>query len=109
MNFFLFVQKVTFVAACTGTAVLIGALTSSTATSVFTENLNQLLATSGMSNAQGLLEAARSEQWPGRATTTFSGSFLLLVWPFLPLIGAAFSIAIGGEVRNTAKNQTWGM
>ena len=30
-------------------------------------------------------------------------------WPFLPLIGAAFSIAIGGEIKSVGKTQTVGM
>ena len=34
---------------------------------------------------------------------------LISNWPFLPLIGAAFSIAIGGEIKSVGKSQTVGM
>ena len=30
-------------------------------------------------------------------------------WPFLPLVGAAFSIAIGGEIKSVERSQTFGM
>jgi amino acid transporter len=30
-------------------------------------------------------------------------------WPFLPLIGSAFSIAIGGEIKSATKSHSWGM
>ena len=30
-------------------------------------------------------------------------------WPFLPLIGSAFSIAIGGEIKSVQRSHTWGM
>lgn len=55
-----------------------------------------------------VIEGAKEGGWrdPG-----FSWRQTLLAsnWWFLPLIGAAFSIAIGGEIKSVTKSQTWGM
>jgi amino acid transporter len=57
---------------------------------------------------QGVIDAAREGGW---ADPGFSWKQTLLAsnWAFLPLIGAAFSIAIGGEIKSVTKSQTWGM
>jgi amino acid transporter len=57
---------------------------------------------------QGVIQAARHGGWtnPG---FTWKQTLLASNWWFLPLIGAAFSIAIGGEIKSVTKSQTWGM
>ena len=107
---FLLVQRITFVLALVGTVALLLVLVSPSAQQTFAKNFGVLLQLGGVANLSDLYSAAKAAGWVLQTPpATFEGSAALAVWPVLPLIGAAFSIAIGGEVRNSAKNQASGM
>lgn len=98
-------QKVVFTAAMIGSVLLIGILLFSSR-SDFVANFNQLFGPEV--SYRGVVQAAREGGW---ADPGFSWKQTLLVsnWAFLPLIGSAFSIAIGGEIKSVTRAQTWGM
>src|SRR4029453_5778682 len=54
------------------------------------------------------IEKGKKKGW-GEAGFDFWQTLLVSNWPFLPLIGAAFSIAIGGEIKSVQKSQPVGM
>ena len=73
-------------------------------------NLNELVGPSlGVPDAYNAIIASGKEKGWGEAGFDFWQTLLVSNWPFLPLIGAAFSIAIGGEIKSVAKSQTVGM
>jgi amino acid transporter len=107
---FLVAQKITFVTAMLGTVVFFVVLSAETASTTLRRNVTPLLQAGGISDPAKLIEAAKAAGWQGSAQrATLAGSVALLVWPVLPLIGAAFSIAIGGEIRKSTRNQIAGM
>jgi APA family basic amino acid/polyamine antiporter len=105
MRRFFVSQKIVFAAAMIGSVVLIGILLVGSR-SDFVQNFNDYFGPDV--TYQGVIEAAREGGW---ADPGFSWKQTLLAsnWAFLPLIGAAFSIAIGGEIKSVTKSQTWGM
>jgi amino acid transporter len=76
---------------------------------IFIANFNALLEGSNGTSIAKLQSLATDAGWPGRSVTTASGTIALVVWPLLPLVGAAFSIGIGGEMRGGARTQVSGM
>src|ERR1043166_6039963 len=105
---YLRLQRLVFVVAVIVTIGLIIAFVAASSSSVFRNNFNHISASFGNDPYSQVLTQAQSLGWSG-ATYSFGKSVALLVWPFLPLIGCAFSIGIGGEVRNTTRNQLLGM
>lgn len=101
-------QRGIFVLAVVGTLALLFVIASADAPSVFRTNFNHLFSGLGTDPYSQVLTQAKSLEWSD-APYSFSKSVALLVWPFLPLIGCAFSIGIGGEIRNTNRNQLFGM
>jgi APA family basic amino acid/polyamine antiporter len=105
MRRFFLSQKIIFTAAMIGSVLLIVLLLFGSRTD-FVANFNDYFGPDV--TYQGVIQAARDGGWsnPG-----FSWRQTLLAsnWWFLPLIGAAFSIAIGGEIKSVTKSQTWGM
>ncbi len=97
-----------FILAVVGTFALLIVLIQGNAPLVFRANFNSFFANLGSDPYAQVIAQAESLGWV-QMPYSLSKSVALLVWPFLPLIGAAFSIGIGGEVRNTARNQFWGM
>ena len=73
-------------------------------------NLNELVGPSlGVPDAYNAIIASGKEKGWGEAGFDLWQTMLMSNWPFLPLIGAAFSIAIGGEIKSVQKSQTVGM
>ena len=103
------VQKIVFVASMIGTLALLFVLFGTSAESIFQQNFNRLYSIMGAIPYDSVLANATSGGWEGNALTTFAKSIPLLVWPFLPLIGGAFSIVLSGEVQNSKRNQLLGM
>jgi APA family basic amino acid/polyamine antiporter len=110
MRRFFFSQKVMFTIAVLGTLVFIGALIF-TSRADFVSNWNSVMGDRlGVGNDayNGVIQAAQKAGWsdPGfdwKQTLLFSN------WAFLPLIGAAFSISIGGEIKQVGRGQTLGI
>jgi amino acid transporter len=76
----------------------------------FVTNLNELVGPSlGVPDAYNAIIASGKEKGWGEAGFDLWQTLLVSNWPFLPLIGAAFSIAIGGEIKSVTKSQTVGM
>jgi amino acid transporter len=110
MRRFFFTQKVMFTIAVVGTLIFIGTLLA-TSRADFTATFNQHMGDRlgvGDDAYNGVIAAAREGGWsdPGfdwKQTLLFSN------WAFLPLIGAAFSISIGGEIKQVSRAQTIGI
>jgi amino acid transporter len=110
MRRFFFTQKVMFSIAVLGTLVFIGSLLF-TSRADFVSNWNSVMGDRldvGDDAYNGVIQTAREAGWsdPGfdwKQTLLFSN------WAFLPLIGAAFSISIGGEIKQVGRGQTLGI
>lgn len=110
MRRFFFVQKVMFTIACLGTLVFLGTLIA-LSRSDFTGTFNSLMGhrlNVGSDAYHGVINAASKAGWhhPGY---NWARTLELANWAFLPLIGAAFSISIGGEIKQVTKGQTIGI
>ena len=109
MRFYLTLNKWVFILAMASTVFLIVVLAMSTREQ-FVANLNELIGPSlGVPDAYNAIIASGKEKGWGEAGTDLWQTILMSNWPFLPLIGAAFSIAIGGEIKSVGKSQTVGM
>ena len=72
----------------------------------FVANLNELVGPSlGVPDAYNAIIASGKEKGWGEAGIDLWQTIFMSNWPFLPLIGAAFSIAIGGEIKSVGKNR----
>jgi amino acid transporter len=58
---------------------------------------------------QAIIASGKEAGWAWDGETDWKQTWLVSNWPFLPLIGSAFSIAIGGEIKSVEKSQTRGM
>ncbi|HEX7313625.1 MAG TPA: amino acid permease [Pyrinomonadaceae bacterium] len=101
------VQKVTFVVAVAGTLLMVFCLAYYSRQD-FIINFNRFMGTLGPEAYDKVIGAARQAGWRD-AEFGWWQTLRLSVWPFLPLIGGAFSISIGGEVRQVGKAQGIGM
>lgn len=99
------VQKAAFIVAIVATLVLLVVLFSPNSRPTFVANFNATFENVGQNASDAVVEKAKSGGWDAAAGSSIS----LLVWPFLALIGGAFSIGIGGEVQQTARNQFLGI
>ena len=109
MRFYLTLNKWVFILAMASTVFLIVVLAMSTREQ-FVANLNELVGPSlGVPDAYNAIIASGKEKGWGEAGFDLWQTILVSNWPFLPLIGAAFSIAIGGEIKSVGKSQTVGM
>jgi basic amino acid/polyamine antiporter, APA family len=109
MRFYLTVNKWVFVLAMASTILLIVTLSLYTRED-FVANFNALVGPSlGVSDAYNAIIASGKEKGWGEPGFDLWQTILVSNWPFLPLIGAAFSIAIGGEVKSVTRSQTFGM
>jgi amino acid transporter len=97
------VQRVLFVVAVTGLAVIAVVMIFGSKSS-FQSNLTGL---TGLDSGKVVSSATKG----GFATapTSFSESAKFLVWPLLPLLGAVQSVGIGGEVKKVRRSQLFGM
>ncbi len=110
MRRFFFTQKVMFTVAALGTLVFLGTLIV-TSRAEFVSNFNGVMGDRlgvGDDAYNGVIGAATSAGWsdPG---FDLKQTILLANWAFLPLIGAAFSISIGGEIKQVGRGQTLGI
>lgn len=109
MRFYLTLNKWVFILAMASTVLLIVTLAMSTREQ-FVANLNELVGpTMGVSDAYNAIIASGKEKGWGEPGFDLWQTILVSNWPFLPLIGAAFSIAIGGEIKSVKRSQTIGM
>jgi APA family basic amino acid/polyamine antiporter len=110
MRRFFLTQKVVFTIAVLGTLAFLGTLLL-TSHADFVKNFNSLMAgrlNVGSDAYSGVIAAATKAGWtnPG---FDLGQTVLLANWAFLPLIGAAFSISIGGEIKQVTRGQTIGI
>jgi len=110
MRRFFFTQKVMFSIAVLGTLVFIGSLLL-TSRADFVSNWNSVMGDRldvGDDAYNGVIQAATQAGWsdPG---FDWKQTLYLSNWAFLPLIGAAFSISIGGEIKQVGRGQTLGI
>jgi APA family basic amino acid/polyamine antiporter len=109
MRFYLTLNKWVFILAMASTVLMIVMLAMSTREQ-FVANLNELVGPSlGVPDAYNAIIASGKEKGWGEAGFDTWQTIMVSNWPFLPLIGAAFSIAIGGEIKSVGKSQTVGM
>ena len=110
MRRFFFTQKVMFTIAVLGTLVFLAALLF-TSRADFVSNWNSVMGDRlnvGDDAYNGVIDAATKAGWsdPG---FDWKQTLFLSNWVFLPLIGAAFSISIGGEIKQVGRGQTLGI
>ena len=110
MRFYLTIQKVVFSAAILGSLVLIVALLPYS-NADFIASFNTLMAPilSVESPYEEIIKTGREAGWAWDGQTDWTQTWLVSNWPFLPLIGSAFSIAIAGEIKSVERSQTYGM
>ncbi len=105
MRRFFALQKLMFVVAIVGTLVMLYCLVAFTPADL----ARNLASVAGGADPYHNTIQAALKAGLHLAPRTFAASIPLAVWPFLPLIGGAFSIAIAGEVRNVVKGQGIGI
>ncbi len=112
MKTFLLSQKIVFTAAMIGSALLIVILlmySNEDFVATFNTMMTPIM---GVEDPYHAIIASAATN-PGGAWTTEGANFWTTVkvsnWAFLPLIGAAFSISIAGEIKSVEKSQTIGM
>ncbi len=109
MRFYLVLNKWVFILAMASTVLLIVVLAMSSREQ-FVANLNELVGPAmGIPDPYNAIIASGKEKGWGTAGFDLWQTLLVSNWAFLPLIGAAFSIAIGGEIKSVVKSQSWGM
>jgi len=96
-------QKVLFVVAILGTAVIVVVLAVGSR-ETFQANFQAL---TGIAYDQ-VIETAKANGW-APAPFDFGQTVAFLVWPLLPLLGAVQSVAIGGEIKQVGRSQMFGM
>jgi hypothetical protein len=109
MRKYLMVQKFVFTVAVLGSIALIVILATSS-NEEFIATFNTMM-TPLMGTETAYSDIVASAAANGWTTEGADWKTTLLVsnWCFLPLIGAAFSIAIAGEIKSVEKSQTYGM
>lgn len=107
MRKFFLIQKIMFMIAIIGTLIMILCL-ALYSRETFILNFNHFMAYLGTDAYDEIIRAAQRAGLPDLSFDWWQ-TLRLSVWPFLPLIGGAFSISIGGEVRQVEKGQAIGM
>jgi len=112
MRFYLATQKVVITCALIGSAILIFVLlpySNADFISSFNAIIGPTLGEGG--SYEAVIASGRAEGWGAgwEGGTDWVQTWLVANWPFLPLIGSAFSIAIGGEIKSATKSHSWGM
>lgn len=109
MKRYLFSQKVVFTVAVLGSILLIVVLAIYSNTD-FVAKFNAMMGPIiGVDDPYNAIVASAKENGWGYEGTSLAATIQVSNWPFLPLIGAAFSICIGGEIKSPGKAQTLGM
>ncbi|MGH6933796.1 MAG: amino acid permease [Dongiaceae bacterium] len=109
MKLFLTVHKIVFILSLLGSLLMIVILLFSS-NEEFIAQFNALMGASvGVPDPyNAIIESGKSLGWTTE-NATFSTTMGVSNWAWLPMIGAAYSFAIGGEIKSVAKAQTWGM
>jgi amino acid transporter len=110
MKFYLMTQRIIFSSAVIGSLILIGVLLSGS-NADFIASFNQLMGRilEVEEPYQAIIASGKENGWAWDGSIDWEQTWLVSNWPFLPLVGAAFSIAIGGEVKSVERSQTYGM
>jgi hypothetical protein len=100
MKFYLMTQRIIFTSALVGSVILIVVLATGS-NADFIVSFNQLMGPILEVDEpyQAIIASGKENGWAWDGTTDWEQTWLVSNWPFLPLVGAAFSIAIGGEVN----------
>ena len=110
MKTYLLSQKIVFTVALLGSILLIVVLALSTHEEFvarFNALMVPLLGVEDPYNA--IIVSATQNGWRGGEASFWDTTVPVANWAFLPLIGAAFSIAVGGEVKSVSRSQSIGM
>jgi len=99
-------QKIMIVIAFIGTFVMFAVLLFSSK-ETFIANFNK--AFGPHVSYAGVIATGKAGGWSNPGGFDFGATMQASNWAFLPLVGAAFSIAIGGEIKSGVKGQTVGM
>jgi APA family basic amino acid/polyamine antiporter len=110
MRRFFVSQKIMFTIAVVGLLIFFGTLLA-TSREEFASSFNTLLGPQlglGPDAYNGVIQVAAEGGWmnPGY---DWKQTILVANWAFLPLLGAALSIAIGGEIKQVNRGQTFGI
>jgi amino acid transporter len=110
MRFYLATQRFVLTAAILGSVLLIVVLAGGS-NEEFIASFNALMTPILETEEpyQAIIASGKEAGWGWDGTTDWEQTWLVSNWPFLPLIGAAFSIAIGGEIKSVQKSHTYGM
>lgn len=110
MKRYLLSQKIVFSLAMFGSLLLIVVLALYSRTdfvNIFNTTMSPFL-----NNIQdpynAIIKSAATNGWTKQGAN-WQTTVMVSNWAFLPMIGAAFSIAIGGEIKSVEKSQTYGM
>jgi len=106
MRRFFLSQKIMFTIAVAGTIVFLVTLLT-TSRDDFVANVNEHLG-DRVGTYDSIIASAREAGWTD-AGFDWKQTILLANWAFLPLIGGAFSISIGGEIKQVTRGQTLGI
>jgi len=109
MRFYLLTQKIVFLLAMLGSVLLIVVLLSGSHDQ-FVTNFNAMMTPIiGHDDPyNAIIASAATNGWTVEGANWLT-TLKLSNWSFLPLLGAAFSIAIAGEIKSVEKAQTYGM
>jgi len=110
MKFYLWINKFVFIIAILSSVLLIVVLMQYTHED-FVKNFNAMMSASmGVADPyNAVIASAKEGGWGWDGTWNTKQTWLVSNWWFLPLIGAAFSIAIGGEIKSVERAQSIGM
>lgn len=109
MKRFLLSQKIVFTLAMFGSLLLIVVLALHTRedfVATFNAMMSPILNVADPYNE--IIKSAATNGWT-TANATWQTTVLVSNWAFLPLIGAAFSISIAGEIKSVERSQVFGM
>lgn len=109
MKVYLFIQKIT-VSIAFGGLILLIVVQLTGDSGAFKANLNTVYgAALGVPDVyQGIIDSAKAAGW-GSEPANWVTLLKLTNWSMLAYIGAWLSIFIGGEIKQAATNQLWGM
>ncbi len=99
-------QKVVITIAFIGTLVMFAVL-AFTSRESFIASFNDAFGPDA--TYAGVIASAKAGGWAETGGFDFGQMMQASNWAFLPLVGAAFSIAIGGEIKSGVRGQTTGM
>jgi amino acid transporter len=109
MKLFLAIHKYVFALSILGSLLMIGILLSSS-NADFIASFNALMAGPiGVADPyNAIIESGKSLGWTTEGAS-FSTTLGVSNIAWLAMVGAAYSFAIGGEIKSVSKAQTWGM